>query len=646
MILFLINEYHIFDTGLKEKRAKSDLRESLISKKSRLEQALYSRIYFTKSVAAYVAVNSDITEDAFNILAKEFISGDTVISTMSLAKDCVIGVIYPLEDHESAIGLKLLEHPKRREMVEKSIITRQTFIAGPVELVEGGIAFISYTPVFSTFKDYKANFWGVTDIVLYRDKLFNEVGLSSSDKRFKYAMKGIDGTGNSGETFWGDSTAFDSNPVTVEIQLPTGTWTLAATPHNGWTELINQSESLYILLYLSAFIISILVWLWSLALVKIRTNEKELKALFASMEDLIIVFDKYGEYLKVAPTNEKLLVLPREEIIGKKLHDIFDKSTADFFLNAIIECLQTKQLVVIDYKLNINNRDLWFRARLSYLTDDTITYLAHDNTKVKNAEFAILESEKKLIELNSQKDKLFSIIAHDLKNPLGSFRQITKLLYDEYDSFDEKERKEFLQMIKESSIQVYELLENLLEWSRLQRNQIIFKPVQINLSELVNRVIELFKISADKKNIRILNNISSKSKVWEDPNALNTILRNLISNAIKFTPEGGEIEIGTIPLNPPLAKGESVAGGLYSEENDKYITIYIRDSGIGMSRDILDKLFRIDESISTRGTAGEKGTGLGLILCKEFIEKHGGKIWVESEVGKGSTFYFTVKKSD
>jgi sensor domain CHASE-containing protein len=480
MIIILINEYNKFDRGLKEKKIRAELRESLLSQKSRLEKALYSRIYFTRSVAAYVAVNSDISKESFNILAKEFISGDTVISTMSLARNCVIEVIYPLEGHEDAIGLELLKHPKRREMVEKSILTHQTFIAGPVELIEGGIAFISYTPVFTTFEGLKSNFWGVTDIVVYRDKLFNEVGLVASDSKFKYSMKGVDGSGNKGECFWGEPSAFENNPVIIEVQLPTGTWALAATPHIGWSDLIRQNESLYILLYLSAFIISLLVWLWAQALSKIRADEKELKALFGSMEDLIIEFNAKGEYVKIAPTNERLLILPKSEILGKKLHEVFDKENADFFYNAICKCLETKELVAIDYKLPINNKELWFRARISYLSENSVIFLAHDNTTVKIQEVAIIESEQKLKNLNIQKDKLFSIIAHDLKSPLGSFREITKLLYDEYDIFSENERKNFLQMIKESSNQVYELLENLLEWSRSQKGQLAFTPVELD----------------------------------------------------------------------------------------------------------------------------------------------------------------------
>ena len=276
--------------------------------------------------------------------------------------------------------------------------------------------------------------------------------------------------------FLGDSTAFQNNPVSVEILLPTGTWILAASPKNGWSRLIKQNESSNLLLYLSALIISLLIWLWARALIRIRDNEKELKALFGSMEDLIIEFNKKGEYVKIAPTNDKLLILPKKELLGKTLHEVFDKNMADFFLKAIHNCLQSKSLIEIDYQLNISGEDIWFRARISYMSEDSVMYLAQDNTQKKKAEEELLKSKQKLNELNNQKDKFFSIIAHDLRNPLGSFKLITKQLHESYLEFSQEERIEFLKLMKDSANNIYSLLENLLEWSRSQRGIIQFNP--------------------------------------------------------------------------------------------------------------------------------------------------------------------------
>ncbi len=235
----------------------------------------------------------------------------------------------------------------------------------------------------------------------------------------------------------------------------------------------------------------------------------------------------------------------------------------------------------------------------------------------------LIESEKELLELNSMKDKFFSIIAHDLKNPLASFKDITCLMAENYNEFSETERLEFIELMKDSSKQIYSLLENLLQWSRSQTGKIIFDPDQIDIKMIADSTLSLLKIHSDNKKIRLINNIEKSLYAFGVANMISTVIRNLVSNAIKFTDENGEIRLKAKP------------------EGD-FVRVSIIDDGVGMKAGDMDKLFRIDVNHSTIGTGDEKGTGLGLILCKEFVEKNGGKIWVESKRGVGSTFSFTV----
>ncbi len=269
-----------------------------------------------------------------------------------------------------------------------------------------------------------------------------------------------------------------------------------------------------------------------------------------------------------------------------------------------------------------------------YIAVITNSYIVYFVIKVLNYNYTkerlkVEEKEQILKELNSTKDKFFSIIAHDLRNPLYGFREMSSMLYDNYNHLDAAELKEYLELLKNSSNSIFALLENLLEWSRSQQGLIHFNPIDFNLSFIVNNCIELLNLSATKKRILILNKISDSLTITADPNLITTVIRNLLSNAIKFTPVDGEIEIGML-----------------SVDSKSYNTIYIKDSGIGMTQEIMDKLFKIDKSITSKGTVGETGTGLGLILCREFVEKHNGKIWVESEVGWGSTFYFTLPSTE
>jgi len=389
-----------------EKDVKVRLFEILMTKKTKLERALYSRIHYTRSVSAYVSLKPELLNSEFYNLAEELINKDSVISTMALSRNCIIDAIYPIKGHEAAIGLNLLAHPERKEIVEKTIESHKTFIAGPVELVEGGIAFISYTPIFDKTNQLADQFWGVTDIVIYRDKILQESTLNESEFGFLFALRGYNGLGDNGDVWWGDKKIFENNPVRVNIELPYGNWVLAAIPEIGWSSYLNQDNILLILLIASSCIISILIWILSRAIVKIRRNEHELKAIFHSMDSLIIEFNHEGRYMKIPPVNENLLIKPKEELLRRTLYESLDEETAVMIHQAIKECLKHKKLIQVEYPLQVGSMNLWFLARISWKSEQRVIFHAFDITEQKSDRKKILDSEKRLQELNSTKDKL------------------------------------------------------------------------------------------------------------------------------------------------------------------------------------------------------------------------------------------------
>jgi PAS domain S-box-containing protein len=253
--------------------------------------------------------------------------------------------------------------------------------------------------------------------------------------------------------------------------------------------------------------------------------------------------------------------------------------------------------------------------------------ISQDITERIRYEEVLKKSEAELRELNATKDKFFSIISHDLKSPFNSILGLSNLLVEQIQGKNIGGIEEYAGIIQNSSQRAMDLLLNLLEWSRSQTGRMEFAPEYVELVALINEVTELLGESAQQKLITIHQELPRNMLVFIDKAMISTILRNLISNAIKFTRTGGRIVIS-------------------AELKDAELIIAIRDNGVGIKKENIEKLFRIDESHSTPGTQNEKGTGLGLILCKEFIEKHGGKIWVESVVGKGSTFYFTIRKNN
>jgi signal transduction histidine kinase len=232
-------------------------------------------------------------------------------------------------------------------------------------------------------------------------------------------------------------------------------------------------------------------------------------------------------------------------------------------------------------------------------------------------------SFQSLVELNATKDKFFSIIAHDLKSPFNAILGFSEMLHTEIINKNYDDIEHYSRIKQTTSNNAFDLLQNLLEWARSQTCKIDFQPEYFVLSELVDSIIDLLGNVAVKKGIEIKKVIPSGLKVSGDKHMIETVIRNLVSNSVKYTNKGGEITVSATALT-------------------KDIQISISDTGVGIPPEKIETIFQIANTSSTLGTDNEKGTGLGLVLCDEFIDQHNGQIWVKSEIGKGSTFYFTI----
>lgn len=229
-----------------------------------------------------------------------------------------------------------------------------------------------------------------------------------------------------------------------------------------------------------------------------------------------------------------------------------------------------------------------------------------------------------LQELNIAKNRFFSIIAHDLRGPMGGFMGLTDILTEELNNMSMAEIQEFLASMRDSATNLFKLLENLLQWARIQEGGIILNRERVLFRQIVTESLEMIQESAKKKEITIECDISDQLEVFADSNLIQIVIRNLVSNAVKFSLRGGTVNISA------------------KTTKDEGVEISVKDMGIGMNQNMVESLFRLDVKNGRSGTEGEQSTGLGLLLCKEFIEKHGGNISVESEVGKGSVFMFNI----
>ncbi|MDA3911107.1 MAG: transporter substrate-binding domain-containing protein [Bacteroidales bacterium] len=368
---------------------------------------------------------------------------------------------------------------------------------------------------------------------------------------------------------------------------------------------------------------------------ELQKSEEKFRIITENSSDIIWHLDSNFILTYISPADERIRGFNRKEVIGKSLFSILKPEGIEMLKEAnkkrMADLSKGIRLAPGIYELEEVCKDgsyVWVEASATAIYDQDGKIFGYhgvsrDISERKKAELLLKERESQLRELNSTKDKLFSIIAHDLRSPFNVILGFTEQLIENIKDFELAESEKYLQIINLSAKNTLVLLDNLLHWSKTQTGKNIYKPEKIHLSEIVREILELSKSLAKIKDISLEYTYNEDFEVYADVNMLKTILRNLISNAIKYTHSNGKIVISAV-------------------QNQNNIEITVTDNGVGMSEENRSKLFKIDTNITTPGTANEKGSGLGLILCKEFVEKHGGKIWAESEEGKGSTFYFTL----
>ena len=335
---------------------------------------------------------------------------------------------------------------------------------------------------------------------------------------------------------------------------------------------------------------------------------------------------KKGNYKK-AFEYEQINKLKRDSLYKKNMESIADirmkyETEKHEKENELLKKEAQINVLTINKQKNLRNYLVTFLILVLILA-----IIIYSRYKFKLRTNKVLAEQKHQLEIaNITKDKFFSIIAHDLKSPMATSNSLAGLLYSNYQELSDNQKYEIINTLKKSTAFTYILMENLLQWSLSQSGRMKFNPQKNDLGKIISNNLSLLSGNAQKKDLHLNFFIEKSTFVFADENMISLVVRNLISNAIKFSNPGGEVKINA------------------DIENDN-ITVSVEDNGIGISKEDLEKLFRIDVNITTIGKSKEKGTGLGLILCKEFVEKNNGKIWAKSELGNGSIFNFTLKRS-
>jgi PAS domain S-box-containing protein len=403
---------------------------------------------------------------------------------------------------------------------------------------------------------------------------------------------------------------------------------------------INQVDSQLFINTSSYFEILTISIFWTYALIVMinqrLTSEMEraknrFEVIFNTTPDAILITDlSDGVITSVNDRYYDLSGYSAEESIGKSTLDLKLWANEGDRMNLV--SLLAKNGYCVDFEFELRNKDRTVRSsmmscRIMNLNDQPqIISLVRDMTERKAKEDEVINQNIQLKRIDAEKDKFFSIIAHDLKGPFSSFLGLTEIMADEIPNLPLNEVIHLAARMRDSARNLHGLLNNLLEWSLIKQGLTHFEPALITLYPEVKESILAYQDPSQKKYISVDITVKKEEMVYADLNMLSSLIRNLLSNAIKYTPEGGSIVIAAETLT------------------DNSCLISVRDSGIGISKSMLDLLFKIDTNTSRKGTNGELSCGLGLLLCKEFVSRHNGEIWVESAEGKGSTFFVKLPK--
>ncbi len=365
---------------------------------------------------------------------------------------------------------------------------------------------------------------------------------------------------------------------------------------------------------------------------KLRESEERHRSVVETAGEAIVIVDSRDNIVSWNRAAETMFGYARVEAAGRPFTRMIPEGLRKEIEDEMHQIVATGQSARFERKVEysgLRKDGCEFPMEFFLTTWNTreeifCTMIMADISERKRIEEALRASEQQLRVLNASKNKFFSIIAHDLKNPLMSFLAFADLLKD-FNNWEEEQIEKYTRQFRDSAENLAALLENLLTWSKIQRGLAEYQPQQIAINHIVAWSIQLLKPHAEQKQITLRNSIQEEIPVSADVNMVDTVIRNLISNALKFTNSGDTVDVS-------------------ARQAAHNIEVSVSDTGIGIPEKKLPQLFRIEAKTQRTGTAGEKGTGLGLILCKEFVEQHGGGIWVASEVGKGTTFTFSLPK--
>jgi PAS domain S-box-containing protein len=646
-----------------------------------LSRELYATINLTQGLVALVCAQGGMRQDQFNAIAAELKDRSTLIRNVALAPGNIIRFMYPLAGNEKALGLNYLDNPEQAGAVLRAIKEKRTIIAGPVRLVQDGIGIIGRTPIF--LKDSVAGgkpqrYWGIAATVINFDSLIHTAGIEAAGAHLRIALRGTDGTGARGGVFWGDSSVFASDPVLMEIALPSGSWQMAAMPQQGWPAFNPFASASF----LTGFFISLFFSMLLFQTLRIsqgraleiserkqveeilRRRERQISLIYDTVGDSIfnLTVEKGGEY-SFSSVNQCFLSttgLKAGQIVGQRVQDVISEPSLSMVLEKYAEAIREKKVVRWEEVSEYPTGQLIGEVSIAPVFDDSNTCIGlvgsvHDITERKQAEEEIRKLNAKLevrvaertAELVVAKERaesadrlksaFLATMSHELRTPLNSIIGFTGIILQGLVGEVTEEQRKQLNMVRDSAHHLLDLINDVLDISKIESGQLELRNEAFFLQEAIDKSIQVVRPMAEKKSLPI--SLAAAPfplpKVYSDRRRVEQVLINLLGNAVKFTDCGG-ITLTVGRSDEPGRPDKSDAGG-------SLLLISITDTGIGIKAEDIEILFKPFKQIDSGTTRRYEGTGLGLSICKKLACMLGGDIDVQSDgPGKGSTFTFTL----
>lgn len=609
-----------------------------------LESALNAKLALVNGPSGMIHATRSVDQSTFSRFAQQIGSNVSGVRSLQLAPGGVVTYVWPLESNRAAIGHDLLADSRRAEAAKQAIEHRQTWIAGPLELIQGGKALIARTPIFlPDGVGGEESFWGFSTILLDLDVLYEEAGLSQRQGKTRFAIRGKDGKGSDGQLFYGPVDFNWEKAVTANVTLPSGSWEIGALPEGGWTSHYGERQQLFVGLGFASVLLAGLLYfvlrmphnlrkMIRAATAALQRSETRFRDAIESAPSGFVVFDQYGQ---LALNNQYFSGLYRKAfnvIASGATYRAFVEETLDAGVYQVkpehAGSLREKLLGLLDERdasLDVQLADgRWLNILYHRMRDGGWVGFHRDVTELRENQTQLVVEKNRAEEANKAKSDFLATVSHEVRTPLNGVLGMLGLLQESKRLGGEE--AEYVQTAYQSAEHLLSILNEILDISKIEAGKLVLEPEVFNVADMLSATAELLSANVKKKGLDFSLQCEERLgavRVSADQGRLRQVILNLLSNAVKFT------HAGSVTLSAKML----------SKTADRIaLEIRVVDTGIGFSQTDVDKLFEPFTQLHTSADRQFGGSGIGLAICRRIIEAMGGSLSAEGAPGVGASF--------